>query len=50
MSGLRARGNLQVDIEWKDGNVASYRIASTERRSVKVRIGGETRSVEAERM
>jgi alpha-L-fucosidase 2 len=50
VSGLRARGNLQVDLEWKEGKVTSYRIASTERRKVKVRLNGETRTVTAERM
>ena len=46
----RARGNFQVDIEWKDGKVTSYRVASPERRKVKVRIGGETRTVRAEKL
>jgi len=39
-----------VDLEWKEGKVTSYRIASTERRKVKVRLNGETRTVTAERM
>ena len=50
VSGLRARGNLQVDIEWKEGTVTSYRVASTERRTVKVRVNGETKTVKAEKM
>jgi alpha-L-fucosidase 2 len=49
-SGLRARGNLQVDIEWKEGKVTSFRVASPEKRRVKVRIGGETRVVKAEKL
>lgn len=48
VTGLRARGNFQVDIEWKDGRVTSYRVASGERHRVKVRIGGETRTVTSE--
>jgi alpha-L-fucosidase 2 len=50
VSGLRARGNFEVDIEWKDGKVTSYRVASSERRNVKVRIHGETRTVTAEKL
>jgi len=46
VSGLRARGNFQVDIEWKDGQVTDYRIRSTEKRTVKVRINGETKTVQ----
>jgi alpha-L-fucosidase 2 len=49
VSGLRARGNFQVDMEWKDGKVATYRIASAEPREVNVRMNGQTRTVKAER-
>ena len=48
VSGLRARGGFTVDIQWKDGKVATYRIASAEPREVKVRIHGETKAVEAQ--
>ena len=50
VSGLRARGNFQVDIEWQDGKVISYRIASSNIRKVKVRVNGETKTVKAERI
>ena len=49
VSGLRARGNFQVDIEWKEGMVTSFRVVSDESRRVKVRIQGETRIVTAEK-
>ena len=49
MTGLRARGGFTVDIQWKDGKVASYRIASTEPREVKVCVNGETKTVFSER-
>lgn len=48
--GLRARGNLTVDLEWKDGKVTRYRIASPDPREVKVRVNGETKTVRAERI
>jgi len=50
VSGLRARGNFQVDIEWKDGKVTTYRIASAEPREVNVRLNGQTRTVKAEKL
>jgi alpha-L-fucosidase 2 len=46
--GLRARGGLTVDIEWKDGKVTRYRIAAPEAREVTVRVNGEVRTVKAE--
>jgi len=45
VKGLRARGGFIVDIEWKDGKVTSYRIASPEPRQVDVRINGEKKTV-----
>ncbi|MEI6425293.1 MAG: glycoside hydrolase family 95-like protein, partial [Lentisphaerota bacterium] len=48
VSGLRARGNFQVDIEWKNGKVISWRIASPEPREVEIRINGETKRVKSE--
>ena len=49
VTGLRARGNFTVDIEWKDGKAVSYRIASPQPREVKVRINGEIKTVTAEK-
>ena len=48
--GLRARGGFTVDIEWKDGQVTTYRIRSSEPREVKVRVNGETKAVEPEKL
>lgn len=50
VKGLRARSGFTVDIQWKDGKVASYRIASAEPRKVKVRIRGETKTIQAEKL
>ncbi|MBI5385189.1 MAG: glycoside hydrolase family 95 protein [Verrucomicrobia bacterium] len=47
--GLRARGNVTVDITWKDGKLVSYRLASPEPRPVKVRVNGEVKIVMAEK-
>jgi len=48
VTGLRARGNFTVDIEWKDGRVIRYRIASPQPREVKVRVNGEVKTIQAE--
>ena len=50
VKGLRARGNFTVDIEWREGKVTSYRIASPEPREVKVRVNGETKAITSERL
>jgi alpha-L-fucosidase 2 len=48
VKGLRARGNVLVDIEWKDGRVTNYRLTSPAPRPVNVLINGklETRTPE----
>jgi alpha-L-fucosidase 2 len=40
VKGLRARGNLFVDLEWKDGKVTRYRLSSPSPRPVKVKVNG----------
>ena len=45
VTGLRARGGFTVDIEWRDGKVTSYRIASDSPRSVKARVNGVLKTV-----
>jgi alpha-L-fucosidase 2 len=48
--GLRARGGYTVDIEWKNGKVTHYRIASSDPRLVKVQVNGETKLVRSTRL
>ncbi len=50
VTGLRARGGFTVDIEWKQGKVTHYRIASPEPREVKVRVNGETKTIRSEKL
>ena len=47
VSGLRARGNFQVDIEWKAGKVTSYNVTSASPTQVTVRVNGETKIIMA---
>jgi alpha-L-fucosidase 2 len=48
VKGLRARGGLEVDVEWKKGRVLNYHIRSPEPREVKVRVNGEEKTVKTE--
>ncbi|NBS53116.1 MAG: glycoside hydrolase family 95 protein, partial [Spartobacteria bacterium] len=48
VTGLCARGGFTVDIEWKDGKVTNFRIASAKPREVKVRVNGEVKTMNSE--
>jgi alpha-L-fucosidase 2 len=50
VTGLRARGGFTVDIEWKDGRVTNYRIVAKDRQMVNLRVNGEVKTVNAERL
>ncbi|MCL5096454.1 MAG: glycoside hydrolase family 95 protein, partial [Candidatus Omnitrophica bacterium] len=45
VKGLKARGNVTVDIEWKDSRVTAFSLRSPNPKPVHVRINGETRMV-----
>jgi alpha-L-fucosidase 2 len=47
VTGLRARGGHHVDIEWKDGKITDYKIRSQQPGEVKVRMNGETKTVQS---
>jgi alpha-L-fucosidase 2 len=47
VTGLRARGGFTVDIDWKEGKVTHYRIASPTPCNVKIRVNGETKTVKS---
>ena len=48
--GLKARGNFMVDMEWKDGQITNYKIASPIRQNVKVKVNGEMKNILAEKL
>ncbi len=48
VTGLRARGNYRVDIQWKDGKVTDYRISSSDPRPVAVRVNGERKTIRSQ--
>jgi alpha-L-fucosidase 2 len=50
LAALHAWGNFTVDMEWKDGKVTKYRLASPEPREVKVRINGETKTIRSRKL
>jgi alpha-L-fucosidase 2 len=45
VKGLRARGGIEVDLAWKDGQVAEYHLRSREPRQVNVRVRGELKTI-----
>jgi alpha-L-fucosidase 2 len=49
VTGLRARGGFEVDLEWKDGKVTSYRVTSDAPRPVKLRVNGEAKEIQSAR-
>ncbi len=49
VSGLRARGDVTVDIEWQDGKVIHYRLTSPTPHLVKARVNGELLSIPTEK-
>jgi alpha-L-fucosidase 2 len=50
VKGLKARGNFTVDIQWKDGKIIHYRIASEQPRKVKIKVNGEIKEVQSEKI
>jgi alpha-L-fucosidase 2 len=49
IKGLKARGNVTVDIEWKDSQVSAFQLRAPQPQPVKVRVNGQTRIVTPER-
>ena len=51
MKGVKARGNIEVDLDWKDGMVTRWRLSTAERKpcKVKVKVNGEYFDVMPER-
>ena len=44
--GLKARGNIEIDMRWKDGKVTYWKLRSPHHQSVKVQVNGEPHEVE----
>lgn len=45
VKGLKARGNITVSFEWKDGVVTKYTITSPVKKQVKLKVNGEMKTV-----
>ncbi|EHQ29096.1 glycoside hydrolase family 95 protein [Mucilaginibacter paludis] len=50
VQGLKARGNFTVDMEWKNGKVISYKIASAQPRQVKIKVNGMVKTITSEKL
>ena len=44
--GLKARGNIEANIRWKDGQVTHWELRSPQKQKVKVRVNGEYHEVD----
>ena len=45
VTGLKARGNVTVDIEWRAGQVSAAAFRSPDPKPISVRVGGEVKTV-----
>jgi alpha-L-fucosidase 2 len=45
IKGLKARGDITVDLSWQEGKVTSYRLRSEHRTPVRLRVNGELKTV-----
>jgi alpha-L-fucosidase 2 len=43
--GLKARGNVEIDMRWKNGKVTKWKLRSPHRQRVKVLVNGKTHEV-----
>ena len=45
---MKARGDVTVDFVWKEGKVVSYKLHSSVRKRVAIRVNGVMKEVETE--
>ena len=50
VKGIRARGNITVNMTWKDGRVTNYTIQSPQAQKVKVKVNGEVTEVKTSKV
>ncbi|MGY3053137.1 hypothetical protein ACVWYG_001334 [Pedobacter sp. UYEF25] len=49
VAGIKARGNLTLDFEWKNGKVVSYKVYGPISKKVKIRINGKMIEVNSQK-
>lgn len=50
VKGLKARGNYTVNMRWKNGRIEEYHIKALQPSAVKVRVNGELKQINAEKL
>jgi alpha-L-fucosidase 2 len=48
VKGMKARGNITVDFSWKEGKVVSFRLVSSVKQKVAIKVNGTMKEIETE--
>jgi len=50
IKGLKAKGNVTVDLKWKNGKVVRYKLRSPDARTVTVKVNGELKNIKTSKI
>ncbi len=50
VQGLKAKGNVTVDLKWKNGKVVHYKLRSPETKTVQVKVNGKLKKVKTQKI
>src|SRR5690606_28438967 len=50
VQGLKAKGNVTVDLKWKNGKVVHYKLRSPETKTVQVKVNGKLKKIKTQKI